>query len=214
MFDEEIISDANDFSSIASRSYIMAQLFDILFSHFMSLKHERENDFNSDSSNSSRNNFDDVSRITKMVDSNNEIKSNLRRLLAPIGTETVQGPNVRILANAANAVNELEVLLKATNKLSLLQEVDEKSNEIKKENMKDESIDFSLLQTVSLILHLRSYQKNAPVPLPWLQTMIFKHCLDLTAAGKSSSRVWDNFLCVGEDNTLCVCACGCVCMYV
>ena len=204
IFDEEIISDAKDFSSIASRSYIMAQMFDILFSHFLSLKNERENDFNSDSSNGSTKNFDDIERIIQMVNSNQEMKSNLRRLLAPLGTETVQGPNVRILANAANAVNEFEELLKNIDRLSLIQGVDEKSNKMKIENLNDECVDFSLLQTVSLILHLRSYQRQAPVPLPWIQTMILKHCLDLTTVGKSLSRLSNNLFYVCSENILCV----------
>ena len=187
MFDDEIINNSKDFFPIASRSYLLAQLLDILFSHFMSLRNKRENDFNSESRSSYSNNLDEIDNVMKMIENNDGIKANLRRLMAPVGIKTVQGPNVQNLATAANAINTLELLLKSSDNTYLASKrnkENEKINEIDDRNINDDSIDFSLLQTVSLILYLRSYQRKVPVPLPWLQTMIFKHCLDLTAVGK------------------------------
>ena len=209
IYDNEILTESKEYSSIASRAHLLSNLFDILFSHFMSKRNVRENDFNSSSSENNTINIDRISNIIQMIDNTRDIRPNLRRLFPPAGVETVQGPNVLTLTAATTAIHALESLLKNSDESytvnKLINQIDnldiktriqsKKDNSDKDNSNKDESngndyviiplddLHFGLINTVSLLCQLRSFQKGVPVPLSWVMTMVYKHCLDLTTTG-------------------------------
>mmetsp|Transcript_4046 Transcript_4046/g.4168 ORF Transcript_4046/g.4168 Transcript_4046/m.4168 type:complete len:638 (+) Transcript_4046:100-2013(+) len=59
----------------------------------------------------------------------------------------------------------------------------------KKTEITIENYHLNILQTVSFIYSLRSHQKGIKIPLAWIESMAFKHCLDLIIKEREANHL-------------------------
>jgi hypothetical protein len=214
VFDSEVLESSPDYSNPATKSYLLSSLFDLFFFHFLN-SHEiqiLERNF-SDDVKASRGVTDIAteSLIIDTVRSNRFDHAALVKALSETGEVEVESEgSTADLSAAATAIVNLRRTLSdiqrtvpstttatstATSAAAVTQSTDSHPFSITTQDPRI-AMQYSFIETVSLVYLLKSCQQGLSLPLPWVHSVALKSCLELIIAGNSHDCMASVFICL------------------
>ena len=211
MFDSEVLESSVDFSHAATKSYLLSNLFDLFFFHFLNSHDGQifERNF-SDDVKASRG-VTDIATESLIIDAVRSDRIDhaalVKALSGTVEKEVEKEGEIEgrtaDLSSAATAIVHLKRILSdisrtlpptttttsastptASSAAAATQSTDSHPSSNSTQDPRI-SMQYSFIETVSLVYLLKSCQQGLSLPLPWVHSVALKSCLELILTGNS-----------------------------